>query len=205
MPWNPFTRKNKKPKITNNNAKSMAKASATAAIRQKYGSNQKSRVANYLKTPGSFAYTNEAAVEKQELYQEYYEKYKPIDDAVASAVQEVGSKKLAKDMKKFIDLLDIKIEEMKQTQVNQQKPNQQIGGDGEEMFLAPFIIIWYLIRAILFILWLLIEAGTYTGRAAYRGATNLISQQQPPPQPPQQPLPQNRGARVARLQQYQTE
>ncbi len=202
----------------------MAKASATAAIKQNYGRNQHSTMKNILASPGKVIYADPAAIEKEQLYQEYYGKYKPIDDIMASAVKEVGSKKLAKDLKKFIDLLDIKLEEMKQ---KQQNPNQQVGGGDElEALFLPFWAIWQIIKGILYVLYLLAEAGAYTGRAvgraadeAYRGMTLVVSETpyyQPQQQQPQNnrgmtmvsetPQPQNnRAARVARLQQSQTE
>jgi hypothetical protein len=92
MPWNPFTRKNK-PKISESNAKSMAAAAARYNVRQKYGRNSQSKVANILKNPGTVQYTNQVAMNKQKLQAEYekkFFKYVQFTEEVAKPLREFG-------------------------------------------------------------------------------------------------------------------
>ena len=99
MSWNPFTR-TKKPKISIQNTTSMASAAAESNVRQKFGlRTRQSKLANVLKNPGTVEYTNQAAIYKQKLEEEYkmkYEKYINFTHALAKPLQAFGSEQQVK-------------------------------------------------------------------------------------------------------------
>ncbi len=192
MPWNPFTKKIKKnnKKITNNNAKLMAKASANAMTIQKFGRKEQSRVYNIFKEPGKVIKTNEAAVYRQDEEAKFYEKYKKhikLAEAIAEPVQLLGAPAEAKaTLKDVIDQLGTKITAAKQEE------GSQHGGSEFILFEIPILVaefIWFILKIVYYFFEFLYYFGKDT-------LNSKAPRQNPPPQNPPQ---NNRASRIQQM------